>query len=188
MHTHGTAVLDRPAEAMAPAVTSLSALVPSEPAHDLESAKSISNAAELTTRYDAVFDLGYAELAVALYASGIRPALFRSAPAAQLIEWAAQGLALLGIKRVRVYARRTSHINLILADTGYNTAHEQAEYNRMWPCSPRTVRSCHDAAYRITYTLHPSVSQITLASPAHPCPSHTAPRAPLAVPLSWSGL
>ena len=163
MHTHGTAVLDRPAEATVPADTSLSALFTSVNTSNLEPARSICNAAELATRYDAVRSLEYTELAVALYASGFRPSHLRSATTAQLMEWAAQGLALLGIDRVRVYARRTRRINGILADTGYNTAHEQAEYDRMWPCSRRTVQSCHDAAGRLVK--YP-------VSPDHPYPSH----------------
>lgn len=167
MHTHGTAVLDRPAEATVPADTSLSALFPSVNTSDPEPAKSISNAAELATGFGAVRGQEVTELAVALYASGIRPKLFRSAGTAQLMQWANQGLALLGIDRVRRYAARTQHINYQYAAYDYNPPAHQAEYDRMWPCSYKTVQSCHDAAWRII-TPRP-------ASPDHcPYPSHTA--------------
>lgn len=186
MHAHGTAVLDRPAESTAPVSTSLPAPVTSANTSDSVSARSIITAKELTTGSDVVFALTYGELAVALNASGVRPRLFRSAATAQLVEWAAQGLALLGIDSVRHFARFTAQLNprpfLSLS------AGELAEYERIWP-SRSAVQPCHDAAYRITYTLHPSVSQITCpASPDHSYPSSTAPRAPLAVPLPRSGL
>ena len=101
MHTHGTAILDRPAEATVPADTSLSALFASASTSGLESAKSITNAEELATGFGAVRGQEVTELAVALCASGVRPKLFRSADTAQLMQWATQGLALLGIDRVR---------------------------------------------------------------------------------------
>ena len=57
------------------------------------------------------------------------------------MQWAAQGLALLGIERVRHYAARTQYINLLYAERNYNPPAHQAEYDRMWPCSYRTVQS-----------------------------------------------
>ncbi len=158
MHTHGTAVLDRPAVATVPAVTSQSAPFTSAAVIVSESAKSTINAAELFSGYDTVFDLGYGELAVALHASGVRPRLFRTADAAQLIEWAVQGLALLGIERVRRYEKRTRYLNHRLYDDCM-TARDQAEYARMWT-SHKARQACHDAAYRINYPLHPMVSQL----------------------------
>jgi hypothetical protein len=150
MHTHGTAVLDRSAEAMVPADTSLSALFTSVNTSDPESAKSINNAEELATGFGAVRGQEVTELAVALYASGVRPKLFRSADTAQLMQWAIQGLSLLGIDRVRRYAARTQRINYLYAANDYNPPAHQAEYARMWPCSYKTVQSCHDAAWRLT--------------------------------------
>jgi len=186
MHTHGTAVLDRPAEAAAPVSTPLPAPATSASTPDPVSARSTTTAKELTTESEVVLDLGYTELAVALNASGICPDLFRSAAIAQLIEWAAQGLALLGIDRVRHFAQFTRQLHPRPFPS--LSTWELAKYDRIWP-SLSAVQPCHDAAYRITYTLHPSVSQITRpASPDHPCPSHPAPCAPLAVPLSRSGL
>ena len=96
MHTHGTAVLDRPAEATVPAQALLPVLDISADALDLEPAKSTDDAAKaLASRHDDVRDLTYGELAVALNASGTRPQHFRSADTAQLMQWAAHGLALL---------------------------------------------------------------------------------------------
>jgi hypothetical protein len=152
MHTHGTAVLDRPAEATVPANAALFAPITTANMPDPKSAKSISNAAELATRFGAVRGQEVTELAVALYASGVRPKLFRSADNAQLMQWANQGLALLGIDRVRRYAARTQHINYQYAAYDYNPPAHKAEYDRMWPCSYKTVQSCHDAAWRIIRT------------------------------------
>jgi len=115
----------------------------------LEPAKSTEGAKELAAGFGAVHGQEPTELAVALFASGIRPRSFRSADAAQLMQWATQGLALLGIDRVRHYAARTQHINRLYADHNYNPPDHQAEYARMWPCSHRTVQSCHDAAWRL---------------------------------------
>lgn len=172
MHAHGTAVLDRPAEATVPVSTSLPASVPSANALDSQSAKSNFTAKELANESETVLGLGYTELAVALNASGVRPRLFRSASVAQLTEWAAQGLALLGIDRVRHFAQFTRQLNPRPFTS--LSAWELAKYERIWP-SLAAVQPCHDAAYRITYTLHPSVSQIT-ASPA----SHNTPTSPKA--------
>lgn len=147
MHTQGTAVLDRPAEATAPAQALRPVLDISASAPDLESVKSTENAAKaLTPRDDDASDLTYAELAVALNASGVRPQRFRSADSAQLMEWAAQGLALLGIDCIRYYVTRTRRIHLL----DHPTAEDQVEYTRMWPCNAKAVQSCHDAAYRLT--------------------------------------
>lgn len=91
MHNHGTAVLDRPAEAT-PAQTP-SALVSETYTPDQVPARSSNNPArELATRHD-VYNLEYVELAVALHASGVRPKRFRSADSAQIMAWAEQGLA-----------------------------------------------------------------------------------------------
>ena len=165
MHTHGTAVLDRPAEGTAPSAALLPALGVGTCARDLEPARSRNNPArELATRYD-VHDLTYTELAVALNASGVHPKHFRSAEPAQLMAWAAQGLALLGIDRVRRYERRTRHLNGLFA---YHcaSAEDRAEYARMWPRNAKAVQSCHDAAWRLTL----------------------GPRARLSAPLPRSGL
>ena len=71
MHTHATAVLDRPAEATVPAEALLSALDVGAYALDLEPAKGTDDAAKaLTPRNEDVRDLTYGELAVALNASG----------------------------------------------------------------------------------------------------------------------
>jgi len=147
MHNHGTAVLDRPAEAT-PTET-LSALVVGACTRNQEPASSRTNPArELATRYD-VHNLTYTELAVALNASGIRPKHFRSAEPAQLMAWAAQGLALLGIDRVRWYARRTCDINGLHVEECLS-ADTRAEYAQMWPDS-KAVQHCHDAAWRIAF-------------------------------------
>jgi hypothetical protein len=163
MHTHGTAVLDRPAEATILAEALL-------PVHDVsadaltpEPAESTNDAAKaLAPGNGDVHDLAYAELAVALSASGVRPQYFWSADSAQLMEWATQGVALLGIDRVRHYARRTCFINRHITDHRIPAQH-RAEYARMWPRSgPKAVQSCHDAAWRLAF---PSpASQITPAS------------------------
>ena len=159
MHTHGTAVLDRPAEATVPAQALQSALSIGADTIDLEPARSTDDAAKaLAPRYDDVRDLEYGELAVALNASGVRPQRFRSADPAQLMEWAAQGLALLGIDRVRHYVRRTRYIHLL----DHPSAEDRAEYTRMWPHNRKAVQSCHDAAWRLTFEC--PVSQ------ASPCP------------------
>lgn len=150
MHTHGTAVLDRPAEATVPAQALLSAFDPSTSTFDLELARSTDDAAKaLAPRYDDVRDLMYEELAVALNASGVRPQRFRSADPAQLMEWAAQGLALLGIDRVQWYARRTCDINGLYVEECLS-ADTRSEYAQMWPDS-KAVQPCHDAAWRIAF-------------------------------------
>jgi hypothetical protein len=148
MHNHGTAVLDRPAEATS--AQAPSALVTSECTPDQVPARSSNNPArELVTRYD-VHNLEYVELAVALYASGVRPKRFRSTEPAQIMAWAEQGLTLLGIDRVQNYARRTQFLHCRLyAKHDHNRPVHQAEYDRIWPCSFRTVQSCHDAARRL---------------------------------------
>jgi hypothetical protein len=170
MHTQGTAVLDRPAEGTVPPEALLPALGVGAWARDLEPASSRNNPArELATRPD-VHDLTYTELAIALNASGIHPQRFRSAEPVQLMAWAAQGLALLGIDRVRRYDRRTRHLNILVLDH-CASAHDQAEYTRMWPHGSKAVQSCHDAAYRVYF-----------ASTAGPA-SHTNPY-PLHAPLS----
>ena len=132
MHTQGTAVLDRPAEVTVPAQALLPVLDISADALDLEPVKSTDDAAKaLASRHDDVRDLTYGELAVALNASGTRPYHFRSADTAQLMQWAAQGLALLGIDRIRHYVRRTRHINTLFIDECLS-ADTLAEYARMW--------------------------------------------------------
>jgi hypothetical protein len=147
MHNHGTAVLDRPAEATP--TEALSALVVGACTRDPEPARSSNNTArELATRCD-VHNLTYVELAVALNASGVRPKHFRSTEPAQLMAWAAQGLALLGIDRVRWYARRTCDINGLCVEECLS-ADTRAEYARMWPDS-KAVQPCHDAAWRIAF-------------------------------------
>jgi hypothetical protein len=160
MHTHGTAVLDRPAEATVLADTSLSALSTNVNIPGSESAKSINNAAELSTEFGAVRGQVVTELAVALYASGIRPRLFWSATPAQLMQWANQGLALLGINCIRRYATRTQVLNYQYAAHNYNPPAHQAEYDRMWPCPQRTVQSCHDAAGRLFAYASPASQNI----------------------------
>ena len=152
MHNQGTAVLDRPAEATS--AQALSALVIGACARDQEPARSSHDPArELATRYDAR-NLTYVELAVALNASGARPKRLRSADPAQLMAWAAQGLALLGIDRVRCYARRTCDLNALhLQDC--LSADTRAEYARMWPDST-AVQPCHDAAWRLTFGPRPA--------------------------------
>jgi hypothetical protein len=150
MHTHGTAVLDRPAGVTVPASTLLSVPFPRAGSPDLESVKSIRNAEELTTGFGGVRGQEVTELAVALYASGIRPRSFQTAGAAQLMEWAVQGLALLGIDRVRHYARRTQFLHCwLFARLDPNRSAHKSEYDRMWPCSARIVQSYHDAAWRL---------------------------------------
>ena len=168
MHNHGTAVLDRPAEATAPAEALLPALDISTFALDLEPAKCTDDAATaLAPRNGDVRDLAYEELAVALNASGVRPQRFRSADPAQLMEWAAQGLSLLGIDRIRHYVRRTRYIHCQINDQGTIPAQHRAEYARMWPRNPKAVQSCHNAAWRLTFS---------------------RPTGPLSAPLSRSGL
>jgi hypothetical protein len=110
------------------------------------------DAKELATGTGGVRDLEYGELAVALSASGVHPKHFRSAEPAQLMAWAAQGLAQLGIERVRHYTARTQRINFHVS-YNYNPPADQAEYARMWPCSYRRVQSCHDAAWRLAFPL-----------------------------------
>ncbi len=87
---------------------------------------------------------------MALNASGVRPRYFRSADPAQLMQWAAQSLALLGIDRIRYYAQRTRHLNRLCTDHGLSPE-DHAEYARIWPCSPSAVQSCHDAAWRLAF-------------------------------------
>ena len=157
MHNHGTAVLDRPAEATAPAEALLSALDLGAFASDLGPAESTDDAAKaLDSRPDTVRELRYEELAVALNASGVRPQRLRSAGSAQLMEWAAQGLALLGIDRVRHYARRTCELNTVPLRS--ITAQQEAEFRHMWPRS-RAIQPCHDAAYRLGFS--PSAKPLT---------------------------
>jgi len=149
MHTHGTAVLDRPAEATVPAQALLSAFDPSTSTFDLELARSTDDAAKaLAPRYDDVRDLEYGELAVALNASGVRSHRFRSADPAQLMEWAAQGLALLGIDRIQHYDRRTRYLNGI--PDHCMSADHWAEYAQMWS-SFKVRQRCHDAAWRLAF-------------------------------------
>ena len=146
MHNQRTAVLDRPAEATSE--QALSAHIVSVCARDQEPARSSNTPAkELATRYD-VHNLTYVETAVALNASGARPKRLRSAESAQLMVWAEQGLALLGIDRVRHYARRTCDLNTLYVEDCLS-ADSQAEYARMWPDS-KAAQLCHDAAWRIT--------------------------------------
>ena len=150
MHSHGTAVLDRPADVTVPAQALLPALGVSADALDLEPARSTQVARGLASRYDDVRDLTYGELAVALNASGARPDLFRSAESAQIMDWAAQGLALLGIERIRYYAFRTRYINGLLTRNRLS-ADVRAEYACMWPCGPAAIQSCYDAAWRLAF-------------------------------------
>jgi hypothetical protein len=149
MHTHGTAVLDRPVEATVPAQVLQPALSVVADTLDPEPARSTDDAAKaLVFGYEHVRDLTYEELAVALNASGVRSQYFRSADPAQLTEWAAQGLALLGIDRVRWYAYRTRQLNLRPLHS--ITAQQEAEFRRMWPCI-KAFQPCHDAAWRIAF-------------------------------------
>jgi hypothetical protein len=164
MHTQGTAVLDRPAEATVPAEALWSAFDASTNTFDLELARSTDDAAKaLAPRYGGVRDLTYGELAVALNVSGVRSRRFRSASPAQLMEWAAQGLALSGIDCIRHYDRRTRYLNGI-PDHRMSADH-WAEYAQMWP-SFKARQRCHDAAWRLAFP-HP-------ASRANPYP-HAAP-------------
>ncbi len=149
MHTHGTAVLDRPAEAIPAPSEVRSVLVARSGTRDQKPARSTDDAArELAFGYD-VHDLMYGELAVALNASGVHPRHFWSAEPAQLMAWAAQGLALLGIDRVRWYNRRTCEINILSIEECLS-ADTRAEYARMWP-NAKKAQSCHDAAWRLTF-------------------------------------
>jgi hypothetical protein len=150
MHTQGTAVLDRPAGATVPVQASWFARDFSAGAFDSEPARSTQGARELASGFGAVRGQEATELAVALFASGVRPRYFRSADTAQLMQWANQGLTALGIDCVRHYARRTQflHCWLFTRLDSRRSAH-RAEYDRMWPCSARTVQSCHDAAWRL---------------------------------------
>jgi hypothetical protein len=62
------------------------------------------------------------------------------------MEWATQGLALLGIDRIRHYVCRTRYIHLL----DHPSDEDQAEYACMWPRSFKAVQSCHNAAWRLT--------------------------------------
>jgi hypothetical protein len=149
MHNHGTAVLDRPAEVTAPAQALLPELDLGAFAADLGPAEGTDDAAKaLDPRYGAVRGLRYEELAVALNASGVQPKRLWSAGPAQLMEWAAQGLALLGIDRVRHYARRTCELNALPLRS--ITTQQETEFRHMWPRT-RAIQSCHDAAYRLAF-------------------------------------
>ncbi len=174
MHNHDTAVLDRPAEATAPAGALLSALDFPVSTSGLEPARSTKGARELATGSGAVHGREVTELAVALFASGVCPRSFRSADTAQLMQWAAQGLALLGIDRVRRYAHRTQflHCRLYERHDPGRSAH-QAEYDRMWPCSFRTIQSCHDAAWRLYWDAPATAAGVCLLLAALGQPCHT---------------
>ena len=89
------------------------------------------------------------------------------------MQWAAQGVALLGIDRIRHYVRRTRYINTLFIDECLS-ADTLAEYAHMWH-SHKAAQCCHDAAYRLIGTR---------PIPAGP-PSHTRT---LAAPLSRSGI
>src|SRR5579875_2057907 len=148
MHTQGTAVLDRPTE-VAPAKALSPVSDSGASAHDRPPAKSITHAMELPAGHD-VHVLTYTELAVALNASGVHPKQLRSElEPARLMEWAAQGLALLGIDLVRHFARRTCALNLL--PWKCVSAEGRAEYRLIWP-RHEAFQPCHDAAHRIIRT------------------------------------
>jgi hypothetical protein len=99
-----------------------------------------------------VYGLSYGELAIVLYAADVATrALRRTLDRIALIEWATQGLAVLGRDLVWWTDYRSRHIGGRLDRA---TTEMRAEYDRLWP-DARRAQAAWDAAGRITRQFGP---------------------------------